>query len=180
MASPTRWTWVSVNSGSWWWTGRPGVLWSMGCKESDTTEWLNWTSVPWTPPCNYFKVSRWNAPALRAWARLPLYHWPADGSRGACNVQHCRKRGTKPPTLQSNCWGFSLPALRWCPCSLPGTHPRTTSPWAWLGILIPRGEDDSPSGSSSRRNCKLIWEGWHMEVCQVLSWKLSFWNLGIR
>ena len=25
MASPTRWTWVWVNSGSWWRTGRPGV-----------------------------------------------------------------------------------------------------------------------------------------------------------
>ena len=25
-----RWTWVWVNSGSWWWTGRPGVLWFMG------------------------------------------------------------------------------------------------------------------------------------------------------
>ena len=30
MASPTQWTWVWVSSGSWWWTGRPGVLWSMG------------------------------------------------------------------------------------------------------------------------------------------------------
>ena len=30
MASPTRWTWVRVNSGSWWWTGRPGVLQFMG------------------------------------------------------------------------------------------------------------------------------------------------------
>ena len=30
MASPTRWTWVWVNSGSWWWTGRPGVLQSVG------------------------------------------------------------------------------------------------------------------------------------------------------
>ena len=28
MVSPTQWTWVWVNSGSWWWTGRPGVLWS--------------------------------------------------------------------------------------------------------------------------------------------------------
>ena len=26
MASPNQWTWVWVNSGSWWWTGRPGVL----------------------------------------------------------------------------------------------------------------------------------------------------------
>ena len=30
MASPTRWTWVWVNSGSWWWTGRPGELQFMG------------------------------------------------------------------------------------------------------------------------------------------------------
>ena len=30
MASPTQWTKVWVTSGSWWWTGRPGVLQSMG------------------------------------------------------------------------------------------------------------------------------------------------------
>ena len=42
MASLTQWTWVWVNSGSWWWTGRPSVL-QWGHKESDTTERLNWT-----------------------------------------------------------------------------------------------------------------------------------------
>ena len=30
MASPTQRTWVWANSGSWWWTGKPGVLQSMG------------------------------------------------------------------------------------------------------------------------------------------------------
>ena len=30
MASPTRWIWVWSTSGSWWWTGKPGVLQSMG------------------------------------------------------------------------------------------------------------------------------------------------------
>ena len=30
MASPTGWTWVWMNSGSWWWTSSPGVLWFMG------------------------------------------------------------------------------------------------------------------------------------------------------
>ena len=30
MASPTQWTWVWVNSRNWWWTGRPGMLQSMG------------------------------------------------------------------------------------------------------------------------------------------------------
>jgi len=44
MASLTRWTWVWVNSGSWWWTGRPGEL-RKGHKESDTTERLNWTEL---------------------------------------------------------------------------------------------------------------------------------------
>jgi len=29
MSSPTQWTWVSASSGSWWWTGKPGVLQSM-------------------------------------------------------------------------------------------------------------------------------------------------------
>ena len=42
MASPTQWTWVWVDSRSWWWTGRPGVPQFRGRKESDTTEQLNW------------------------------------------------------------------------------------------------------------------------------------------
>ena len=43
MASLTRWTRVWMNSGSWWWTGRPGVLWFMGSRRvgHDWTE-LNW------------------------------------------------------------------------------------------------------------------------------------------
>ena len=30
MASPTQWTWLWTNSGSWWWTGKPGLMQSMG------------------------------------------------------------------------------------------------------------------------------------------------------
>jgi len=47
MASLTRWTWVLVNSGSWWWTGRPGVLWFMGSQRvgHDWVTELNWTEV---------------------------------------------------------------------------------------------------------------------------------------
>ena len=41
MASQTQWTSVQASSGSWWWTGKPGVLQSMGHKESDITEQLN-------------------------------------------------------------------------------------------------------------------------------------------
>ena len=50
MASPTQWTWVWVNSGSWWWTGRPGMLQSMGSQRVRhiwATE-LNWSKCYWT------------------------------------------------------------------------------------------------------------------------------------
>ena len=45
MASLTQWTWVWVNCGYWWWTGRPGVLQYMGSqivRHYWETE-LNWT-----------------------------------------------------------------------------------------------------------------------------------------
>ena len=49
MASPTRWTWVWVNSGSWWRTGRPGVLRFMESQRvgHDWAAGLNWTELNW-------------------------------------------------------------------------------------------------------------------------------------
>ena len=45
MASPTWWTWVCTSSGSWWWTGTPGVMQSMGSRRvgHDWLVELNWT-----------------------------------------------------------------------------------------------------------------------------------------
>ena len=47
MASLTWWTWVWVNSGSWWWTGRPGVLQFMESQRfgHDWVTELNWTEL---------------------------------------------------------------------------------------------------------------------------------------
>ena len=49
MASLTRWTRVWVNSGSWWWTGRPGMPWFMGSQRvgHDWATELNWTELNW-------------------------------------------------------------------------------------------------------------------------------------
>ena len=41
MASPTQWTWVWASFGSWWWTGKPGVLQSMGLQSQ--TQLSGWT-----------------------------------------------------------------------------------------------------------------------------------------
>ena len=49
MASPTQWTWVWVKSRSWWWTGKPGMLQSMGSERvrHDWVTELNWTELNW-------------------------------------------------------------------------------------------------------------------------------------
>ena len=42
MASLTRWPWICASSGSWWWTGKPGMLQSMESQGVRHTEQLNW------------------------------------------------------------------------------------------------------------------------------------------
>ena len=64
MASPTQWTWVWVNSGSWWWTGRPGVLWFMGL-QGVGHDWVN--EMNWTELKNYLQLtcaSQWQLERL--------------------------------------------------------------------------------------------------------------------
>ena len=66
MASPTRWTWVWVNSGSWWWTGRSGMLQFMGSQRvgHNWANELNWYNrMPWS----YFS---------ECWALSQLFHSP--------------------------------------------------------------------------------------------------------
>ena len=56
MASSTQWTWVWVNSGSWWWTGRPGGLWFMGLQRVGP-DWA--TELNWYTPCNTLACFPW-------------------------------------------------------------------------------------------------------------------------
>ena len=69
-ALPTQWTWVWVDSSSWWWIGRLGMLWSMG---SQSWTWLSyWTELNWWP--------------LRQLPRL------LSGKESACQCRSCRFR----------------------------------------------------------------------------------------
>ena len=72
MASPTWWAWVWVSSGSWWWTGRPGMLRFMGSQRvghnwaTELTDWMRPPCPSQTPgvysnPC---PSSRWCHPAI--------------------------------------------------------------------------------------------------------------------
>ena len=83
MASLTWWMWVWVNSGSWWWTGRPGVLWFMGSQwvGHDWATELNWTeSSDKEPACQCRRHKRWGfdpcvgrIPLRRAWQPTPVF-----------------------------------------------------------------------------------------------------------
>ena len=55
MTSPTQWQWVWINFGSWWWTGRPGVLQSMGSQSQ--TRLRDWTELNWTLKWTYLQGS---------------------------------------------------------------------------------------------------------------------------
>ena len=75
MASPTQWAWVWVDSGSWWWTGRPGVLWFTGLQrvrhywETELTELIVlqncsgrelWRILRWVKVYNDLEVFRYD------------------------------------------------------------------------------------------------------------------------
>ena len=67
MASPTQWTWVWVNSGSWWWTGRPGVLRFMELQSQ--TQLSNWTELNWVQHFNSIVSFR----VLNCSAGIPIH-----------------------------------------------------------------------------------------------------------
>ena len=69
MASPTQWTWVWVNSGSWWWTGKPHMLQSMGLR--NVLEWV--TELNWT---NSSKLCSLKFPQTLDWQIL--CHWSSE------------------------------------------------------------------------------------------------------
>ena len=79
MASPTWWTWVWVNSGSWWWTGRPGMLQFIGSQrvrhdwatELNRTE-LNWCCYYHFLSCVYFLYLSFFSPLCFLPKEVPL------------------------------------------------------------------------------------------------------------
>ena len=104
--SPTPWAWVWVNSGSWWWTGRPGVLRFMGLQRvgHDWATELNWTELkrgflgcpplfqreksPWTVRCHL--MSSWHS--VSRWGTLK----PRPRSAGHQECVHSRQNQSLP------------------------------------------------------------------------------------
>ena len=96
MASLTQWTWVWVNSSSWWWTGRPGLLQPMGSQRlgqdraTELTETfsgqvhLSFSFIKWDLIPLWFCFSRLNTATL-----LLIFHYACSLSIYAwmCNLR---------------------------------------------------------------------------------------------
>ena len=71
-AIPSTMTWIWVNSGSWWWTGRPGMLQSMGSQRVGH----NWaTEVNWTEPYQVLQYTLQDAQAILYPINWPVSDW---------------------------------------------------------------------------------------------------------
>ena len=71
MTSLTRWTWVWVNSRSWWWTGRPGVLWFMGSQRVGH-DWV--TELSWIVLKCFLHARHWYR-MNQDWMKLLKFFW---------------------------------------------------------------------------------------------------------
>ena len=94
IASLTQWTWVWVNSGSWWWIGRPGVLQSMEFQKSDMTDLLkNGTEQPlWRTEWRFLKkleIHCHTNQQSHCWAYTPRKTELKETCVPQCSSQHC-------------------------------------------------------------------------------------------
>ena len=111
MASPTQWTWVWVDSRSWWWRGRPGVLWFMGSQRVGhnwATE-LNWieknyySSIHISLGCSLW-LSFYTSEASPEWSNL--IYWLK--SLCASFKMYCRDLFSFQGYMSNNLLGFLL------------------------------------------------------------------------
>ena len=93
MASLTRWTWVWVNSGSWWWTERPGWRAAVHGVAKSWTQLSDWTELNWI--C---KMSNWGP---HNWFQLQFY-LPHQEIKQCYKIEHLYKLFILP-LISSRC-----------------------------------------------------------------------------
>ena len=117
MASLTRWTWVWVNSGSWWWTGRPGVLRFMG---------LQRVGRDWATELNWWGYVRNRAKANRVFPREHTGH--SKHSLPTTQEKTLHMDSTRWSTLKSDCLYSLQPKME----KLYTVSKNKTRNWLWF------------------------------------------------
>ena len=139
MASPTWWTWVSVNSGSWWWTGRPGMLQFMGLPRVGHDWGLNWTELKHLKEQMLERVWRERNPPARLFAMYLgemlafSVHWSwikKDGDR----TWRKQKGGFNPQPVERETQGARAPR------TVPPSSMRSLGAYIRQGLAVMRNK----------------------------------------
>ena len=94
-----QWTWVWASSVSWWWTGNPGMLQSMGLQRVGHTERLNWTQLNQCRRCRSgFEPRVRKIPCRRVWQLTPVF-LPRE-SNGQSNLAGYSLDGAEFDTIE--------------------------------------------------------------------------------
>ena len=122
MASPTQRTWVWVKPGSWWWTGRPGVLQSMGSPSQ--TRLSDWNELNWSGRVAFggvfpgvgvrLSVHRVLLTPRLACASLPFFPRPPSHTWPSLNIRYRGSCCSPGPAVWSL---YSIGPAVWCPPS---------------------------------------------------------------
>ena len=109
MASPTQWTWVWVDSGSWWWTGRPVMLQSLESTKSWT--WLSDRTIT-----TVTKAARWGLKSQKQIRHNFRMNLPSYTPASCCKLLY-NTTPPPPPAPQSNSLRVTLDAVSqaWSP-----------------------------------------------------------------
>ena len=139
MALPTQWTWVWASSGSWWWTGRPGMLWSMGSQKLDRTERLNWDKIG-----GILKLlSAWREPGHPSprLNNIPNFTWKSKQHYHETRSAICSETdddiSLHPGIILSSVILKSHPqsTCDWCLGSFPNWHSRSAVIWDFPALF---------------------------------------------
>ena len=156
MASPTQWRWVWASPGSWWWTGRPGVLrsmglWRVGHNWATELKWELWhdsSHSPWSsfPPASTGCYENY-------WGRSVVRRYPSKttGMQLVVDLMFSGDRGETLTTSSdflwvkniNHCWrehNFLPPGPRHRPtASGEGVNAKTFGPWGEVENLFRPG-----------------------------------------
>ena len=149
MASPIQRTWVWASSGSWWWTGKPRMLQSMGLQRvrHDWATELTWTELipfpvwwsrvgsnqPIVSSLTFFGRNRvefvWNVLACfgAAWLTSLSLTWPKDQNRNGNKDSRLETKETVVNTVNTagNCWSTDPRGKQ---CGLGNTNRKSEIP----------------------------------------------------
>ena len=101
MASLTQWTWVWVDSGSWWWTGRAGVLWFMGSQgRTRLSDWIELSVSACLGPPSHRALWAWrDAYPFPCWL-TPSTNTRQSGPKGLAAWIQPGKSSPAPPVME--------------------------------------------------------------------------------